>query len=151
MESSKFSQSTTRCYILFFSFFLFLAIPQVNEGSDQSHSLNLSHRCSNTRSLTHCARPGSNLHPSAPKMPPIPLHHSGNSKMLYSFCASSSASESQPAVRKMGMIVFVCFQFFLSVILSSLQLLRVLTWRGRQRKVWEMSPLNQYHGWLRAF
>lgn len=30
--------------------------------------------------LTHCAGPGSNLHPGAAEMPPIPLCHSSNSQ-----------------------------------------------------------------------
>ena len=33
------------------------------QGSDWSHSLNLSHRCGNTGSLTHCAGQGSNPRP----------------------------------------------------------------------------------------
>ena len=42
--------------------FFFLAAPQHMEfpgqGSDLRHSHDLSHRCSITRSLTHCTRPG---------------------------------------------------------------------------------------------
>ena len=41
------------------------------QGSDPSHS------CGNTGSLTYCAKAGSSLCTSAPKMP-MPLRHSGN-------------------------------------------------------------------------
>ena len=47
--------------------------------SDPSHSCNLS--CNNAGSLTHSVEPGSNQGPSAPKMPQIPLSHSGNSTL----------------------------------------------------------------------
>ena len=44
----------------FFFFSLFLAAPQhmdlLGQGSDLSHSCNLSHSCGNAGSLTHCAR-----------------------------------------------------------------------------------------------
>ena len=69
-------------YSLIHIFFFFLAALRHMEfpgqGSDLSHSVDLSHSCSNTGSLTHCAGLG-NPHPSAPKMPPIWLRHSGNS------------------------------------------------------------------------
>ena len=46
----------------FFFFFLFLAAPWhlefLGQGSDRSHSCDLSHSGGNARSLTHCARPG---------------------------------------------------------------------------------------------
>ena len=51
-------------------FFFFFATPQhmvfPGQGSDQSHSFDLSHSCGNARSPTHCASLGSNLHPSVP-------------------------------------------------------------------------------------
>lgn len=50
------------------------------QGSDLSHSCNLSHRCSHAGSLTHCAGLGIQpAHPSASKTPLIPLHQCGNS------------------------------------------------------------------------
>ena len=66
------------------SFFLFLATPQRMEfpgqGSDPSCSCNLSHSCGNTRSLTHCARPGIKPASQCSQDPLIMLHRSGNSK-----------------------------------------------------------------------
>ena len=50
---------------LFFFFFLFWLSPVI------WNSLVRGHKYSNSGSLTHCARPGSNLHPSAPKTLPI--------------------------------------------------------------------------------
>ena len=66
-------------------FFFFLAAPQpmefLGQGSDLSHSCNLSCSYSNTGSLTHRAGlgQGSNPSPRAPKMLLIPLRSSGNS------------------------------------------------------------------------
>ena len=51
--------------------------------SDLSHRCDLSHSCSNAGSLTPCAGLGMKLRPSAPKMSPIPLCHSGNSYCCY--------------------------------------------------------------------
>ena len=46
-------------FFLFFFFFPFLAAPQhvefPGQGSDPTHSRDLSHTCCNTRSLSHCA------------------------------------------------------------------------------------------------
>ena len=65
-------------------FFSFLSTPQhlefLGQGSDPSYSCDLHCIWSNTRSLTHCAGPGSNLSPSTAEMLQIPLCHSGNSK-----------------------------------------------------------------------
>ena len=49
------------------------------QGSDLSSSLERSHSCGNTRSLTPVPGRGSNLSSSAPKILLIPLYHSGNS------------------------------------------------------------------------
>ena len=63
--------------VLFFSFLAALQHREFpGQGSDLNPGCNLSHSCRNARSLTHCARPEANLHPSAPKMLPIPPHHS---------------------------------------------------------------------------
>ena len=75
---------------LFFSsfFWSFLAILKHMElpgqGSDWSHSRDLSHSCGNTRALTHCAWLG--IKPECPvalKTPLIPSCHSGSSKMSF--------------------------------------------------------------------
>ena len=50
-----------------------------DQGSDPSCSCNLSRRCGNTRSFTHCACRGSNLCLSTTGTPWILLCHSGNS------------------------------------------------------------------------
>ena len=67
----------------FFSYFLFLATPQhmefLGQGSDLSHSRDLHCSCGNARSFNQ----GSNLHPGAAEMLPIPLYHSGNSTGLF--------------------------------------------------------------------
>ena len=61
----------------------FLATPWHTEfpgqGSDPSCSCDLHPNCGNAGSLIHCASWGSNLRPSAPKMPSILLHHLRNS------------------------------------------------------------------------
>ena len=67
----------------FFLFFLFdspaaYGVPR----PCPSHSCGLSHSCGNARFLTHYAGWGSNLHPSALKMLPIPLCHSENSEIV---------------------------------------------------------------------
>lgn len=41
-------------------------------------AVHLSHSCSNGSSFIHCARPGLEPASSAPKILPIPVHHSGN-------------------------------------------------------------------------
>ena len=66
-----------KCYTSFFFFFFghSAAYGVLDQGSDLSHSC----CCSTARSLTSCARLGLNLHPRVPEMPPILLHHSGNS------------------------------------------------------------------------
>ena len=56
----------------------------LGQGSDLSHSLDLSCGCGNSGSLTHCAGPGSNLCSSVSKTPLI-LHHNRNSQPLGSF------------------------------------------------------------------
>ena len=67
--------------IFFFSpHFSFLAAPRPVEHLGQRSDLNCS--CSNMGSLTHCASQGLNLCLSAPKTPPILLHHSRNSCTL---------------------------------------------------------------------
>ena len=77
------AQRFVREIYLFTYFSFFLAAPWhmefLGQGSDLSCSCDLDHSCSNARSLTHCAGQGSNLHPSAPETPLIPVHHSGNS------------------------------------------------------------------------
>ena len=54
--------SVVSCVFLFCFSFSFLTTPQHMEfpgqGSDPSRGCNLSHSCSNTGSLTHCAGPG---------------------------------------------------------------------------------------------
>ena len=49
-------------HLFWFCLFSFLAAPQhvefPSQGSDLGHSCNLSRRCGNARSLTHCAGPG---------------------------------------------------------------------------------------------
>ena len=52
----------------------------------------------NAGSLTHCAGQGSNLHPNVPKMPPIPLSHSGNSPQ-YIFMAFVSNNNGECFLR----------------------------------------------------
>ena len=79
-----------------FLFFL-LAAPWhmefLGQASDPSCSCDLSRNCSNTRSLTHCARldikPASQG-PQDNKMPPVLLHHSGNSEGCYFWQSSLS-------------------------------------------------------------
>ena len=78
-------------------FFSFSTAPQHakfpgrgGEGADLCRSCHLSHSCSNPRFLTHCTSRGSNLHPSTPNMPLIPLHHSGNSR-FHLICIMSKA------------------------------------------------------------
>lgn len=65
---------------LFFVSFPFLPALWRMEFPGQGSDLGRS--CGNTGSLTHCARP--NPSPSAPKTPPILLHHSGGSRELSS-------------------------------------------------------------------
>ena len=74
-------------FLFFFSFFGRLATYGVwGQGLDPSYSHNLSCSCGDARFITCCTGLGwgLNLHPSAPKMPPIPLHHSGNSRLEFS-------------------------------------------------------------------
>ena len=70
------------------------------QGSDLSHSCDLRHSCGNAGFLTHCAGLGIKPAPSAPKKPPIPSGHSGNSltPFLYRPC-SNAPSPSQPRER----------------------------------------------------
>ena len=60
-----------------FYFFLFghpVAYGVLGQGSYLSRSCNSSHSCGNAGSLPHFTRQGgSNMCPSAPKIPPIPL------------------------------------------------------------------------------
>ena len=67
----------------FFFFFLFLAtlwlMVFTGQAPDPNCSCDLCLSCSNTRFLTHCARRGLNLCPSAPEMPLIPSYCSENS------------------------------------------------------------------------
>ena len=73
------------CHIIFLSLLLFLAAPRhmefLGHGSDLSHNCSLC--CGNTGSLTHCARPGSNLHPGSAETLPILLCHSRNFLSLF--------------------------------------------------------------------
>ena len=87
---------------LFFIFY-FLAAQQLIEfpgqGSDLSCCRDLSHSHSNAGSLTRCASSGLNLHSSAPKIPLILLHHSGNaqaSMVKYKLDARRVHSENPP-------------------------------------------------------
>ena len=50
-------------------------------GIRWSYRCNLSHNFGNLGSSTHCAGRGSNLQPSAPNTPLIPLRHSGSSSI----------------------------------------------------------------------
>ena len=59
----------------------------LGQGSDVSHSCNLSHSCGNAEYLTHWAGLGWNLCPRAPKTPLILLRHSGKSNKLLIFSA----------------------------------------------------------------
>ena len=81
----------------FFLFFFFdhpavYGAPQPGHGSDQSCNCYLRLLCGNG-SLTHCAVRESNLHPRAPKMPPIPLHHSRNSSKAILLASPKSVSQ----------------------------------------------------------
>ena len=67
------------CFVLFLFFDCPTAYGVPGRGSDLSRNWDLSHSCGNTRSLTYCTGQGSNLCPSAHKIPPIPLRHSRNS------------------------------------------------------------------------
>ena len=81
-RSRLFADSSVECFLLFFVclFVSFLATLWHREfpgqGSDSSHSCNLSYICSNARSLTHCAllgmepafqRSQDTTHPVAPQ------------------------------------------------------------------------------------
>ena len=52
----------------------------LGQGSDPGCSCGLSHICGNTRSLTHCARPGIKPAPWCYRDTTILLHKSGNSR-----------------------------------------------------------------------
>ena len=74
------------CLLLHKPFFLFWPPHSIwsSQARDQIQAVaatDLSCSCSNAASLTHWARQGSNLCPSAPKTLPISLYHSGNSCM----------------------------------------------------------------------
>ena len=77
--------SCLRGSISFFVFFF--GCPEAcgvpGPGSDPSHNCDLSRSCGNAGSLTHCAGPGIEPHPSAPKTPPILLCHSRNAKAQF--------------------------------------------------------------------
>ena len=60
------------------------------QGSDLSHSCNLSHCCGNAGSLTHCSGPGIKLASQAPTTLPTLLCHSRNSKNLFFLLAHIS-------------------------------------------------------------
>ena len=79
------NQDTNTCFVilillllLLFSLATLRHMEFPGQGSDLSCNWDVNHRRSNARSLTHCARPGMNLHPSTPKAPLIPLCHSRN-------------------------------------------------------------------------
>lgn len=59
-----------------------------------------------TISLTHCARPGSNLHASAPEEPPIPLRHSRNSRnyFLNTISASQMCLPPDPTILSLWLV-----------------------------------------------
>ena len=77
------TQEVFFCFVLFLFFLIFGHLQHMEllgQGSDSSHSRDLSNSCGNARFLTHCARPG--IEPglqAAPKMPPVPVCHSGSS------------------------------------------------------------------------
>ena len=63
-----------RCFF-FFSLSLFFSwthsiLKFLGQGSNPSHPCNLHHSCGNTRSLTHCARPGIKSTPQQQPKPP---------------------------------------------------------------------------------
>ena len=75
-----------------------------DQGSDQSHSCDLSHSCSNARSLTHYARPGIEPASQRSQDAEILLCHSGNSKNFFFllFRAKPAAYRSSQATGGIG-------------------------------------------------
>ena len=69
--------------------FLFFGFPKhvefLGQGSDSSHSCDLSRSCSNAGSLTHWVRPGIKPASLCAEIPWIPLCHSGNSSKFFNF------------------------------------------------------------------
>ena len=113
--------------IIHCSFFfphLFLAAFQhmefLGQGSYPSQSCDLHCSYGNTGSLTHCAG-GSTLCPSAPKMPPIPLCHSGNSSMQFNTEYVISCTQ-----RASKLTVFIPNVFWFLSQLLSLSLLELI-------------------------
>ena len=59
----------------------------LGQGSDPSHSCDLSHRCSNAEPLTNCAGLA-----TEPKTLLIPLSHGGSSKTGFSYSGNISVT-----------------------------------------------------------
>ena len=80
-----YSRNSYNQFVFLFSFFLFLAAAQhimelPGQGSYPSHSRNLSHSCSNARSLTHRTRDPAHL-PVLPRHCQPPFATAGASKI----------------------------------------------------------------------
>ena len=94
-------------FFLFFFFLFFTTLWHMEvpgQVSDQSHSLNLHHSSAKPDLLTHMSGQGSNLSPSAPETPMIPLRHRGNSCFWFL------------RVNEMNLDVFLSYIFFFHLI-----------------------------------
>ena len=82
------------CFAFFFFFLWFLAAPMafgaLGQGSDQSHSLDLSCSCYNAGFLTHCACAGPGIKPA--------------SQLLSRCCGSCSSTGGAPALQFLNTI-----------------------------------------------